>query len=702
MNKRDRKSRILVIESDPAHAEVILGALNASGNGSYDAEVAAFLSEGIERVRGEGIEAILSNLSLPDSQGIATLDRLFLAVPHIPILILSGSDEAETAMEAVQHGAQDYVPKDHIDSYTLPRTVDNMIQRKAAEDALFAEKERAQVTLNSIGDAVLSTDVEGNVTYLNLVAESMTGWSRAEAVGRPLFEVFRIVDGATHERAQDPLRLAIQQNLATGLTPNCILVRRDEVEIAIEDSAAPIHDRLGRVTGAVVVFHDVSAARSMREKMSHLAQHDFLTDLPNRVLLDDRLSQAIMFARRNGGQLAVLFLDLDHFKKVNDTFGHAVGDKLLRGVADRLASCLRQSDTISRQGGDEFVILLPRVEQPAGAANGAQKILSALALPFQICGHELNVSASMGISTYPKDGHDAETLLKSADAAMYKAKEKGRNNYQFFRKDMNARAAERQSLEDILRRALDRNEFLLHYQPEINLQTGEIDGVEVLLRGMFEKERLVPPLTFVPIAEECGLIAPIGEWVLREACAQLRAWLSAGLRPIPVSVNISAWQFRDDGFLESVRSILQETQLKTGSLDFELTESVLLDGDSIVSTLKELKAMGVRLAIDDFGTGYSSLSYLRRLPIDALKLDQSFVHEITPDPESAAIARAAISMGKSLKKRVIAEGVETREQFGFLRSQGCDAGQGYYFCKPVPAAQFAKLLRDGLAAGAAR
>ncbi|HLV94323.1 MAG TPA: EAL domain-containing protein [Candidatus Acidoferrales bacterium] len=702
MNKRDRKSRILVIESDPAHTEVILGALNAEGNGGYDVEVAALLSEGIERAGAGGIEAILSNLSLPDSQGIATLDRLFLAAPHIPILILSGSDEAETAMEAVQHGAQDYVPKDHIDRYTLTRTVDNMIQRKAAEDALFAEKERAQVTLNSIGDAVLSTDVEGNVTYLNLVAESMTGWSREEALGRPLSEVFQIVDGATHEPAQDPLRLAIQQNLATGLTPNCILIRRDEVEVAIEDSAAPIHDPLGRVTGAVVVFHDVSAARSMREKMSHLAQHDFLTDLPNRVLLDDRLSQAIMFARRNGGQLAVLFLDLDHFKKVNDTFGHAVGDKLLRGVADRLASCLRQSDTISRQGGDEFVILLPRVEQPAGAANGAQKILSALALPFQICGHELNVSASMGISTYPKDGHDAETLLKSADAAMYKAKEKGRNNYQFFRKDMNARAVERQSLEDILRRALDRNEFLLHYQPEINLQTGEIDGVEVLLRGMFEKERLVPPLTFVPIAEECGLIVPIGEWVLREACTQLRAWLSAGLRPIPVSVNISAWQFRDDGFLESVRSILQETQLKTHSLDFELTESVLLDGDSIVSTLKALKAMGVRLAIDDFGTGYSSLSYLRRLPIDALKLDQSFVHEITPDPESAAIARAAISMGKSLKKRVIAEGVETREQFGFLQSHGCDAGQGYYFCKPVPAEQFAKLLRDGLAASAAR
>ena len=315
-----------------------------------------------------------------------------------------------------------------------------MAERKAAEEALFAEKERAQVTLNSIGDAVLSTDILGNVTYLNAVAEKMTGWSRDEALGKPLTKVFQIIDGTTREPAPNPMELAVQENRPVGLTANCIFIRRDGNESSIEDSAAPIHDRSGLVTGAVIVFHDVSMSKAMALEMSHLAHHDILTDLPNRMLLKDRLSQAIATARRNDTQVAVMFLDLDGFKHINDSLGHAVGDKLLQSVATRLVGCVRSSDTVSRQGGDEFVVLLSEIKHAADAGITATKIITALTAPHVADQHELRVTASIGLSTYPDDGQDAESLMKNADMAMYQAKGKGRNNYQFFKNDMNVRA----------------------------------------------------------------------------------------------------------------------------------------------------------------------------------------------------------------------------------------------------------------------
>jgi diguanylate cyclase (GGDEF)-like protein/PAS domain S-box-containing protein len=640
----------------------------------------------------------LLDLCLPDSQGIATFEKLFAAATHIPILILSRLNDESAANEAIRRGAYDYLLKGHLDKYTLTRALRNVMERKRVEEALFIEKERAQVTLNSIGDAVLSTDISGNVTYLNLVAESLTGWSRREAVGRPLAEVFQIIEGATRKPARNPLQSAILENKIMGLSANCILIRRDGLELVIEDSTAPIHDRLGQVTGAVIVFHDVSASRAMTAKMSHLAQHDSLTDLPNRMLLTDRLTQAISLARRNREQLAVLFLDLDHFKNINDSMGHATGDKLLQSVAQRLVACGRHSDTVSRQGGDEFVVLLPHIAHAPDAALSAQKMLAALAAPHCIAGKELRINASIGISTFPNDGQDTESLLKNADTAMYHAKENGRNNFQFFQAEMNTRAVARQSLEGLLGRALGRHELLLHYQPKIDLQTGEITGVEALLRWLHPGRGLIPPLQFVPIAEECGLIVPIGRWVLREACRQLRAWLDADLRPISVAVNLSGVEFRAQDFLEDVRTILQETRLEPRFLEFELTESVLLNHvEGTISKLQALKALGVRLAVDDFGTGYSSLSYLRRFPVDALKLDQSFIHRITADPNEGIIISAVINMGKSLKQRVIAEGVETREQRNFLQIEGCGEGQGYYFSHPVPAEQCANLLRTGIA-----
>jgi diguanylate cyclase (GGDEF)-like protein/PAS domain S-box-containing protein len=689
-------TKILLIDNDPVAANAILQALAATRTLSFDVELVCELSQGLERLSKRGFAAILLALSLPDSHGIETFDKVFAAAPDVPILILGNGNEA-LAKEAVSHGAQDYLLPDHLE-YSLPRALRNAIERKAVEDALYLEKERAVVTLNSIGDAVLCTDISGNITYLNVVAETMTGWRREEATGKPLAEVFRIMDGSTRKTARDPMEMAVEENKTVGLTVNCILIRRDGFESAIEDSAAPIHDRAGRVIGAVIVFHDVSAARAMSVRMTHSAEHDIVTNLPNRLLLNDRISRSITMARRQNKSLAVVFLDLDRFKYINDSLGHPVGDKLLQSVSRRLLASVRDSDTVSRQGGDEFAILLSEISHPEDAATSAKKLLLSLSAPHSIAGQDLHVDGSIGISVYPQDGEDAETLIKNADTAMYHAKESGRNNFQFFKADMNLKAVERQTLEGSLRGALERKEFLLHYQPKVNLDTGEITGVEALIRWQQPDRGLVPPSQFVPIAEDCGLIVQIGSWVLREACKQAREWQDTGLPFERVSVNISALEFRDTGFVEGVRTTLRETGLDARHLDLELTEGVLMEhAESTASVLRQLKTMGVRLVVDDFGTGYSSLSYLQQFPIDVLKIDQSFIHRITTDPDDSPIVSAIIDMGKNLKQGVIAEGIETQEQLAFLKARHCVEGQGYLFSQPVPAAQIAHLLQTGVA-----
>ncbi|HWY07772.1 MAG TPA: EAL domain-containing protein [Candidatus Acidoferrales bacterium] len=691
--------KILLIQDNPDAAKNICGALSSASGGPFEVEWVRNLSGGLKRLIKEGIDAILLELSLPDSSGLETFDKLQAAAADIPILILGGNDDEAQAKEGVARGAQDYLVPGHLDAYSLTRAVRNAIERKAVEDALFLERERAVVTLNSIGDAVLCTDISGKVTYLNLVAETMTGWWRKEAIGKPIAEVFRIIDGATRKTARDPMEMAVEQNRTVGLTVNCVLVRRDGFESAIEDSAAPIHDRAGRVIGAVIVFHDVSAALAMTIQMTHSAQHDVLTSLPNRLLLNDRITQSIAVARRQKKHLAVIFLDLDRFKYINDSLGHAIGDELLQSISKRLLANVRGSDTVSRQGGDEFVILLAEIARPQDAAISAQKLLHSLSAPHLLGGQELHIDGSIGISVYPADGNDAEMLIKSADTAMYHAKECGRNNFQFFTADMNLKSVQRQSLEASLRFALEREEFLLDYQPKVNLETGEITGVEALIRWQQPDRGLVPPAQFVPVAEDCGLIIPIGRWVMREACRQARAWQVAGLPPMPIAVNVSAVEFRDKGFVEGVRKILSETGLPAQYLELELTEGVLMkDAESAASVLLELKAMGIHLAVDDFGTGYSSLSYLRKFPIDALKIDQSFIHQNNTTPDDSTIVSAVIAMGRSLKLRVVAEGVETLEQLMFLRALQCDEAQGFYFGRPVPAAQFAESLRKGAAA----
>lgn len=688
------------MQENAADARAVRDALTNKSPYSLSVEWVRRCSEAVRLLAGDvergadGFAAVLVELFLRDSEGLETFDRLFKAARNIPILVLSTSEHESLARQAVQRGAQDYLLKGRLDDYLLPKALGSMIDRAAHAEALFEEKERAQVTLNSIGDAVMSCDVSSRVTYLNKVAERMTGWTGEMATGRPIEDVFRIIDATTREPISNPMGLAIRDNKTVLLAPNSILSRRDGVEAAIEDSAAPIHDRHGRVTGAVMVFHDVSSTRALSLNLAHQAQHDSLTDLPNRLLLDERLTHAILLGRRHGLKLGVLYLDLDRFKKINDSLGHEVGDRLLQEVAKRLQGCVRGSDTVSRQGGDEFVILLSELKAGQDAVVSADKVLQALGKPFLIDGHNLHVSASIGIAIFPEDGKDPESLLKHADFAMYHAKDCGRNNFQFFRQDMNVRALERQSIEDGLRLALERNELVLHYQPIMDLWSGIPNGVEALVRWRHPHRGLLLPEQFVPIAEECGLILPIGRWVLREACRQNRAWQVAGLPPIRMAVNVSAVELRHKEFVEGVRNCLSETRLAPQHLELELTETFLMqDSASTALVLQSLKQLGVQLALDDFGTGYSSLSHLKGFPIDTLKIDQAFVRDLDSNPNDASIVRAVIGLGRSLNIRVVAEGVESESHLEQLQEQQCPEAQGYFFSRPVIAEEFPLLLR---------
>lgn len=437
---------LLLITANPDDERAVGEALGAESDTAFRVQCIARLPEDLGWLRESGTTVVLLDLLLPDVEGIGALNRLLAAVPQVPILVFGDAGDEGLARQALQRGALDFLPRSHLDGYSLPRALRNIIERKAAEEALFLEKERAQVTLDSIADAVLCIDAAGNVTYLNSVAESLLGWSREEAGGRPLNDVFLLVDGTTRRSpARNPLALAMERNAPVGLAANSVLVRRDGAEIAIEDSAAPIRGRDGAVVGAVMVFHDVSASRKVMARMSHLAQHDFLTDLPNPVLLDDRIAQAIALARRHDKQLAVLFMDLDRFKDVNDSLGHDTGDQLLKSVAQRLKACVRGSDSVSRKGGDEFVVLLSEISHEEHAARSAEKIIAAVTAAHPIDGGELQVTASIGIALYPRDGADAESLLKAADAAMYQAKAGGRNQYRFCGRAPNTEAPPRRA-----------------------------------------------------------------------------------------------------------------------------------------------------------------------------------------------------------------------------------------------------------------
>jgi diguanylate cyclase (GGDEF)-like protein/PAS domain S-box-containing protein len=470
--------------------------------------------------------------------------------------------------------------------------------------------------------------------------------------------------------------------------------RKDGHYIWVNLTSSLVWDVDGKPKYYSTVVEDISRRKQVETELLHLANHDALTSLPNRSLLQDRLSQAIAFANRTERQVAVLLIDLDRFKNINDSLGHDAGDNIIMEIGRRLSVNARDGDTVARLGGDEFVVVLAGVERVETIATTAQQVLESLAQPMTIQEHEFFPAGSIGISLYPKDGEDAQTLLKNADTAMYRAKDAGRNNFQFYAQDMNSRALDRLKLEGRLRRALSREEFVLHYQPQMELASGAIVGVEALIRWQPPGQEMAYPGDFIPIAEETGLIVAIGEWVLRTACAQHKAWDDADIFPhTRIAVNLSARQFKQQDIVKMVSRVLHETGCHATCLELEITESIIMENPELAAeTLQQLSDMGIHLSIDDFGTGYSSLSYLKRFPINTLKIDKSFVRDITTDSDDAAIAKAVIALAHSMKLKVIAEGVETVEQLDFLRAQSCDQIQGYYLSRPVLAAQIEKLL----------
>ena len=569
-------------------------------------------------------------------------------------------------------------------------TITDVTKYKETERALEASEARFRVLTDSGLDLISVIGVDGSILYQNAALASLLGFDPVETIGQNVFDL-------VHREDLDVTRAAFGRIVETSQFREPLEFRirhRDGHWRAFESLGTNCVDN-PHIRGVVFNSRDVTDRKAIQLRIQHLAYHDNLTGLPNRGLLQDRLAHSIARAERSGRKVAVMFIDLDNFKNINDTLGHDVGDELLRLVSRRLADCVRAGDTIARQGGDKFIVLLDNLEDGRGASVVAQKILNALRASFALGGTEQHVSGSVGIAVYPEDGRDAQTLMKNADTAMFHGKGIGKNTYQYFTTQMNVAVKRRMTLESALRRAVMQKDFVLHYQPQVNLETGEIVAVESLVRWKSEDSGTVMPGDFIPLAEETGLISEIGEWVLREACRQNKEWQDRGLAPRRMAVNLSARQFADKAFLDTVIRVLKDTGLDPKWLELEITESqVMRQTEGMILLLNRLSEMGVHLAIDDFGTGYSSLSYLKRLPIQKLKIDQSFIRDITVDPNDAAIVVAIINMARSLDLETIAEGVETQGQLALLRAKDCRVGQGFYFSAPLAADSVYMLLRQ--------
>ncbi|MBU0594955.1 MAG: EAL domain-containing protein [Gammaproteobacteria bacterium] len=565
-------------------------------------------------------------------------------------------------------------------------TTQDVTERKQQEEKLRLSAR----LMDSSQEAMVITDPRGKILDVNPAFSEITGYRREEVIGgNPRLWKSQHHDADFYQSLWAALG-------ADGYWRGEIWNRRKDGDAFPSwQTISAVHDDQGHTTHYVSVFSDISSLVQTREQLAYQAYHDPLTGLPNRLLFNDRLTHALTRAERDGGQVAVLFLDLDRFKHVNDSLGHPAGDALLRAVAQRLSQSGRKEDTVSRIGGDEFIMLMEELRDPQDAAHLADKLLRVLAEPHVIQGHDLYVSSSIGISLYPRDGGSAEVLVRNADTAMYQAKSAGRKTYSFYTQDLTVKATERLQIESDLRRALEQRELTVYYQPQVDLEKGRFIGAEALVRWNHPVLGFLPPDRFIPVAEDTGLIIELGEQVLREACLQARRWLEAGIELETVGVNVAGPQLQRSDFVSTVRRVLAETGLPAKHLDLEVTETFIMEhADVTFDQLHELRALGVTLSIDDFGTGYSSLAYLKRLPIDRLKLDRAFIKDLPDDEEDAAITRAVVALSGSLGLRLVVEGVETAEQMAFLKNMGCREIQGYYFGRPVPAADF--IWRAGL------
>lgn len=564
-------------------------------------------------------------------------------------------------------------------------TFSDITDRRRAEEQLKLASE----AIRQSGEGILITDAQQRILSVNPAFEAVTGYLADEVCGKTP----AVIASPRHDQR---FYAAIHESLEnTGHWRGEVWNRRKNGEVYPEWlGVSVVRGNDGRPQYFIYIFSDMSERQAAQKRIEFLAHHDPLTGLPNRLLLRDRMEQAQALAGRKHSRVALMFLDLDRFKTINDSLGHPVGDALLKEIVERLKSCVRDSDTISRQGGDEFIVLLNDVRDSEAVSRVADKIHQRMGQPIVLGSHSLITSFSIGIAIYPEDGEEFDSLLQKADTAMYHAKEAGRNGHRFFTEQMNRQVVEHLTLETQLRQALDNREFVLHYQPQLDLHEGKIVGVEALLRWNSPDGELIPPSRFIPVAEDSGMIVPIGAWVLGEACRQARAWQDAGLPPFVVAVNLSAVQFKRPDLVNTVINALVLSDLDSQWLELELTESILIqDAETTLDAVRRLKALGVRLSVDDFGTGYSSLTYLKRFAVDKLKIDQSFIRDLVSDPDDAAIVRAIIQMAHSLKPKTIAEGVENEELANLLRIFHCDEIQGYWFARPMPAADLEAFAR---------
>jgi len=697
------KSRILVVDDDRGGRRLTRATLERAGFEVVEAQDGL---QALDVMQAEMPDLVLMDVSMPVMDGFTACAELRKTPDgaRVPVVMMTGLDDVESIERAFAVGANDFITKP-INWPILAHRVQYMLRASAAIHSLNQNQHRLSNAqrIGEMGD--WEWDVGQDRVFPSEQARRIFGHPTA-------WDALQL-DGfltTVHPEDADRVRQACERAIANG---DAFAIEHRIIQIGgtlrhvHQQVEVTAHDESGRALKLAGAVHDITQRKDAEEQIRRLAYYDTLTGLPNRLLFSEELVKAIAHAERHAQQVAIMFIDLDHFKRVNDTLGHGAGDELLRAVSSRLAKSIRAADavgraagdpngnTIARLGGDEFIVMLSDVHGVADAAAVARRLVTALNEPVTVQGTELYVSGSVGVSMYPIDGTDIDALLMNADTAMYRAKEAGRGGFQFYDASMNARALDRLVMESMLRRALERSEFMLHYQPRVELATGRIVGAEALIRWQHPERGLVPPIEFITLAEGANLVIPIGEWAIGAACRQLAAWRTAGMGPISVAVNLSATHLRERSLPDLVQRTLEEYGLPPSSLEIEVTESVLMaDPELCVENARRLSALGVGLSIDDFGTGYSSLSYLKRLPITSLKIDQSFVRDLATDPDDAAIITAIIAMAHSLKLRVIAEGVETEAQRAFLQAQQCDEFQGFLVSTAVEASAFAHLLEQ--------
>lgn len=668
---------VLLVDDEPNVINALKRLLHPEG---YQILTANSGAEGLQKLAQYKVNVIISDQRMPHMTGVEFLGQVSETWPDTVRIVLSGYADFSAVTGAINEGAiYKFFTKPWDDVQMLANVYE------AFRHAELNEKnEQLTRIFESTLEGIVIVDANNTIQSVNPAFTLITGYSAVEALGHTTS-----ILKSDHHHADffaDMWKKLVQHGHWDGEVWN---QHKNGKVYPIWLVLTAIMDKERKPSQYVGLFNDITEQKKNEERIRHQAYHDALTGLPNRLLFNDRLQVALAQARRLNERLVIMFIDLDRFKNINDSLGHSVGDQLLQGLAKRLQNCTRDEDTVARMGGDEFTVLLPRIKQLDDAKHVAQKILKDLCQPLRIEGHELVVTASIGISQYPDDGEQLDTLMKNADSAMYRAKEQGKNKYQFYSADINAGAMEYLTMETQLRHALERGEFCLHYQPQVDINCGKLIGFEALIRWQHPELGLVSPGKFIMILEETGLIDPVGEWILNQSCRQNVFWREAGLASVRVAVNVSGHQFREAEFDQLVVQALSNSGLSADGLEIEITEGVLMDDAARSSKiLQQLRSMGVAIAIDDFGTGYSSLSYLKRLNVDTLKIDRSFVSDILTDPDAAVIAEAIIALGHGLKLNVVAEGVETKEQYNFLNNLDCDQAQGYYFCKPLPANEF--------------